>query len=96
MNEDYKEKSTKYFGPDLDYIKSCCICATPSDSECESNAEDCKVTLPQKLRDIPGVKGFKIVHQNIQSLSCKIDELRFMVAELKSGVQLLTLSQLRA
>ena len=81
------------FGPDFDYIKSCRICATPSDSECESNAEDCKATLPQKLRDIPGVKGLKIVHQNIQSLSCKIDELRFMVAELNSGLQLLTLSE---
>ena len=83
----------KCFGPDFDYIKSCRNCSTPSDSECESNAEDCKVTLPQKLRDIPGVNGFKIVHQNIRSLNCKIDELRFMVAELNSGLQLLTLSE---
>ena len=35
----------------------------------------------------------KIIHQNIQSLSAKIDQLRLLVRETKSGIHLLTLSE---
>lgn len=44
--------------------------------------------LPSKLRDIMKLRGFKIVHQNIQSLRSKIEQLRLILYELKSGINL--------
>lgn len=64
-----------------------------NDSESEVSFDDRHVTLPQKLMDIPGIKGFEIVHQNIRCFTNTIDELRFVVSELKSVLQLLTLSE---
>ena len=43
--------------------------------------------LPSNLRDIMKLRGFKIVHQNIQSLRSKIDQLRLILHELKGILQ---------
>ncbi len=39
------------------------------------------------------LRGFKIVHQNIQSLASKIEQLRLLICELNSGLHILTLSE---
>lgn len=49
--------------------------------------------LHSNLRDIMKLRGFKIVHQNIQSLRNKIDQLRLIMHELKSGIHLLALTE---
>ena len=43
---------------------------------------------PAKLREIFKLRGFKIVHQNIRSLRCKIDKVRVIVNEVKMGLHL--------
>ena len=83
----------KRFGPDYDSVLACHTRATQSDSESEISLDARHVTLPQKLRDIPGIKGFKIVHQNIRNLANTFGDLHFIVSELNSGLQLLTLSE---
>ena len=39
------------------------------------------------------LRGFKIVHQNRQSLGSKIDQLQFLLHDMQYGIQLLTLSE---
>ena len=46
-----------------------------------------------KLQEIVKSRGLKIIHQNIQSLTRKIDELRLVMSELKSGIHLMALSE---
>ena len=48
--------------------------------------------LSSELRNITKLHGFKIVHQNIRSLSKKIDQLRLIMNELKAGIHLLALT----
>ena len=39
------------------------------------------------------LRGLKFIHQNIQSLGDKIDQLRILLQELHLGIQLITLSE---
>ena len=84
----------KCFGPDLESVKSCSLCAARNHPASDSkDSLDDSLFLPQKLKVIPTIKGFKIIHQNIRSLSGRIDELRLIVSELHSGFHLLTFSE---
>ena len=57
-----------------------------SANEIENNLDDNGLFLSQKLSDISAIKGFKIVHQNIRSLTGRIDELRLIASELRSSM----------
>lgn len=46
-----------------------------------------------KLKEAIKLCGFKIIHQNIQSLKRKIDELRLFIQELESDIHLLALTK---
>ena len=48
--------------------------------------------VPSGLMNITKMRGFKIIHQNIRSLSNKVDQLRLIMHELKSGIHLLALT----
>ena len=43
------------------------------------------------FHDFTKLRGLKIIHQNIQILGAKVDQLRLLVRELKSGIHVLTL-----
>ncbi|PFX12745.1 hypothetical protein AWC38_SpisGene23247 [Stylophora pistillata] len=45
------------------------------------------------LDDVVKLRGLKFIHQNIQSLGDKIDQLRLLLQELQSGIQIITLSE---
>ncbi len=75
---------------DFDLNKSCRLCRN---ALINSQPEAEESYIPTELAKILELRGFKIVHQNIQSLRGKIDQLRFLLHELKSGIQLLTLSE---
>ncbi len=75
---------------DFDLNKSCCLC---HNALINSQPEAEESYIPTELAKILELRGFKIVHQNIQSLRGKIDQLWFLLHELKSGIQLLMLSE---
>ena len=64
-----------------------------SANEIENNLDDNGPFLSQKLSDISAIKGFKIVHQNIRSLTGRIDELRLIASELRSSLQFMSFSE---
>ena len=64
-----------------------------NDSGAEETSESDEPFIPLKLREVVKLRGLKIVHQNIQSLSDKIDQLRLLLHGLHSGIQLITLSE---
>ena len=45
------------------------------------------------LNDVVKLRGLKFIHQNVQSLGDKIDQLRLLLQELHSGIQIITLSE---
>ena len=51
-----------------------------------TNLDDNGLFLSQKVSDISAIKGFKIVHQNISSLTGRIDELLLIASELRSSL----------
>ena len=45
------------------------------------------------LNGVVKLRGLKFIHQNVQSLGDKIDQLRLLLQELHSGIQIITLSE---
>ena len=45
------------------------------------------------LDDVVKLRGLRFIHQNIQSLGDKIDQLRLLLQEHHSGTQIITLSE---
>ena len=71
-------------------LSGCCrVCLLSPSSEC---SEELTSTL-SCLQEIVKSRGLKIIHQNIQSLTRKIDELRRVMSELKSGIHLMALTE---
>ena len=82
------------FGPDYEVSRCCRQCsASGSFSEPEETICPNELFIPPKLREIMKLRGLKFVHQNIQSLSDKIDQLRLLLQGLHFGIQLITLSE---
>ena len=77
------------FGPDLNL----CTCQNHSANEIENDLDDNGLFLSQKLSDILAIKGFKIVRQNITSLTGRIDKLRLIASELRSSLQFMSFSE---
>ena len=77
------------FGPDLNL----CTCQNHSANEIENDLDDNGLFLSQKLSDILAIKGFKIVRQNIRSLTGRIDKLRLIASELRSSLQFMSFSE---
>ena len=73
----------------LFFFRLCCVAELSADGTLDSNDQH----LCDKLHDISKLCGIKLIHQNIQSLGAKIDQLHLMMHELKSGIHLLTLSE---
>ena len=67
----------------------CCAAESSADETFDSIEQ----YLFEKLHDTFKLRGIKIIHQNIQSLGAKIDQVRLLLCELKSGIQLVTLSE---
>ena len=61
-----------------------------SANEIENNLDDNGLFLSQKLSDILAIKGFKIVRQNIRSLTGRIDKLPLIASELRSSLQFMS------
>ena len=79
-------------GDDFEVTRFCHQCRG-NDSEPEETSESDVHFIPLKLREVVKLRGLKIVHQNIQSLSDKIDQLRLLLHGVHSGIQLITLSE---
>ena len=82
----------KMFWPELESAKLCSVCADQSGSASEDSIYN-GLFIQQGLMDIGAIKGFKIAHQNIRSITGKIEELRLVISEVKSSFHLLTFSE---
>ncbi|CAB4032232.1 Hypothetical predicted protein, partial [Paramuricea clavata] len=80
----------KCLGADYDLTGYCRQCSVPSD-DLRFDIEE--LNISPKLAKVIELRGLKILHQNIQSLRCKIDELRLLLHKLNSGVQLLAITE---
>lgn len=71
----------KCMSAEFESIKTCQFC------QLQASLHD------SKLKEAIKLCGFKIIHQNIQSLKRKIDELRLFIQELESDIHLLALTE---
>ncbi|CAB3982840.1 Hypothetical predicted protein [Paramuricea clavata] len=81
----------KCFGEEADRVRTCKLCQTPVLDSTDPRIDNCSIL--NELKDIVESRGIKLIHQNICSLLRKMDELRLMISELKSGIHILTLSE---
>ena len=51
------------------------------------------IAVPDELVNFVKRRGLKIIHQNVQSLRSKINELRLLCTSLQNGIHILTLSE---
>ena len=78
-------------GSEFEQSKHCSLCAVPALSP--NNFTGSTLPLLLDLANLVTNRGLKIVHQNIQSLTKKIDQLRFICSSVQAGIHLLTLSE---
>ena len=83
----------KCLGSDFEISGLCRLCCHLAESSGDESIDISDLCLFENLNKICKKRGMKIIHQNIQSLSAKIDQLRLLVRETKSGIHLLTLSE---
>ena len=84
----------KCVGVDFSLNNLCQACNVQRDTgEENDNVTGSYNYLPSRLMNITKMRGFKIIHQNIHSLSNKVDQLRLFMHELKSGIHLLALTE---
>ena len=76
----------KCFG-EVDQVRTCKLCQTPVLDSTDPGIDNCSIL--NELQDIVESRGIKLIHQNICSLLRKMDELRLMISELKSGIHIL-------
>ena len=80
----------KCLSADFEQSEACHLCYTPPLKELDEGEP---VSLPSDLQNLVNYRGFKVIHKNIQSLTRKIDELRFVCKSLDSKIHLLTFSE---
>ena len=80
----------KCLSADFEQSKACHLCYTLPLKELDEGEP---VSLPSDLQNLVNYRGFKVIHPNIQSLTRKIDELRFICKSLDSKIHLLTFSE---
>ena len=78
-------------GSEFEQSKHCSLCSVPVLSP--NNSVGSTFPLLPDLANLVTNRGLKIVHQNIQSLTKKIDELRLICSSVQAGIHLLTLSE---
>ena len=66
----------------------CCDTIPPS-----NNTDESPLALFPEFVDVVKTRGLKIVHQNIQSITKKINELRLIRSSVQSGIHFITLSE---
>ena len=74
------------FGDNHELSKTFRLCSTLP-SECNDSCSNEDTSLAPKLVEIIKLRSLRLIHQNIQSLIKKIDELLNMVSELKSEIR---------
>ena len=89
----YKQDNhLKCLGDDFEISGLCRLCCA-AESSADATFDSIEQYLFEKLHDTFKLRGIKIIHQNIQSLGPKIDQVRLILRELKSRIQLVTLSE---
>ena len=79
-------------GDDFEISGLCRLCCA-AESSADETFDSIEQYLFEKLHYTFNLRGIKIIHQSIQSLAAKIDQVRLLLRELKSGIQLVTLSE---
>ena len=81
-------------GSEFEFSKTCRLCSSPQLIPLGENREEIgNSDLIASLEDVVKLRGLKCVHQNIRSLVKKVDEIRYIISKLKSGIHVLTLTE---
>ena len=74
---------------------SCYLCSNTQSGNRDTvfSPLDNDVDIIAKFHGLLDRRGFRMVHQNIRSVTRKIDELRFLVSELISRIELIALTE---
>ena len=91
----HRDFHLKCIGSEFDESHICNLCSVPAGKDTDStrDKDNEERLLPKILKDMSKTRGMKLIHQNVRSLTGKIDELRFILSKLSSQVHLLTLSE---
>ena len=82
----------KCIGADFETTRTCSLCSPPSAS-LDSNISISDNEIIPPLLNISMNRGLKCIHQNIRSLSGKVDELRVVINDSKSGIHIIAITE---
>ena len=78
-------------GAEFEQSKRCSLCCDTIPPS--NNTDESPLALFPEFVDAVKTRGLKIVHQNIQSITKKINELRLICSSVQSGIHFITLSE---
>ena len=82
----------KCIGADFETSRTCSLCSPPSPS-LDSNISISDNEIIPPLLNISMNRGLKCIHQNIRSLSGKVDELCIVINDSKSGIHIIAITE---
>ena len=82
----------KCIGADFETTRTCSLCSPPSPS-LDSNISISDNEIIPPLLNISMNRGLKCIYQNIRSLSGKVDELRVVINDSKSGIHIIAITE---
>ena len=82
----------KCIGADFETTRTCSLCSPPSPS-LDSNISISDNEIIPPLLNISMNRGLNCIHQNIRSLSGKVDELRVVINDSKSGIHIIAITE---
>ncbi|CAB4030915.1 Hypothetical predicted protein [Paramuricea clavata] len=77
-------------GAEFEQSKRCSLCCNTIPP---NNTDESPFALFPEFVDVVKTQGLKIVHQNIQSITKKINELQLICSSVQSGIHFITLSE---
>ena len=90
----YANFHLKCIGAEFELNKTCRLCSIPQVSR--QNSQDLQqeeTIFTRELKNVASLRGLKCVHQNIRNLLNKLDEIRYIINTLKSGIHLISFTE---
>ena len=92
--ECYANFHLKCIGAEFERNKTCRLCSIPKVSRQNSQGFQQEETIfTRELKNVPSLRGLKCVHQNTRNLLNKLDEIRYIINTLQSGIHLISFTE---
>ena len=92
----YANFHLKCIGAEFELNKTCRLCSIPHAQVSRQNSQDLQqeeTIFTRELKNVASLRGLKCVHQNIRNLLNKLDEIRYIINTLKSGIHLISFTE---